>query len=70
MSRITIDTLASVETLNRQAMASTTGGLLGWPMRQWMVPRWRVRVVPRARCFFTRLPPFFQLRRICVPIFS
>lgn len=68
MSRITINTLAAVQPLNRPALATTTGGFLGWPLRQWMVPRWRVRVVPRARCIWARLPPFFQLRRICVPV--
>jgi hypothetical protein len=68
MSRITINTLASVEPLNGQVMATTTGGFLGWPMRRWLVRRVPVRVVPRARCVWARLPPFFQLRRICVPV--
>lgn len=61
MSRITINTLSSVETLNRAAMAETNGGLL-FPLP---FPRRR----PRVRCFFVRSPFFpFRRRRICVPV--
>jgi hypothetical protein len=59
MSRITLNPLASVQTMDRQAMAETTGGSL-FPF-----PRPR----PRIRCFFVRTRRFPFFRRVCVPVF-
>jgi hypothetical protein len=60
MSRITINTLSSVETLNRAAMAETSGGLL-FPFRS-------AAAAPSP--LLLRPDSFFLFRRrVCVPVF-
>lgn len=61
MSRITLHSLNTLQTLNSTAMAETTGGL-GLSRIPFPFPR------PRLRCFFIRIPFFPFRRRICVPV--
>jgi hypothetical protein len=64
MSRITLNPLASVQTMDRKAMSETTGGLLFPLPFPFPFPRPR----PRVRCFFVRIPFFPFRRRVCIPV--